>query len=86
VTRGWRKLDNEELYNLYASTNVIRMKISRRMRWAGHVTCMGQPRIAYKILARKPQGKRPPGRIGYIWESNIRVELKDICCYAVEWI
>jgi len=43
-------------------------------------------RIAYKILARKPQGKRPPGRIGYIWESNIRVELKDICCYAVEWI
>jgi hypothetical protein len=41
VTGGWRKLHNEELYNLYSSPNIIRMK-SRRMRWAGHVARMGR--------------------------------------------
>jgi hypothetical protein len=41
VTEGWRKLHNEELHNLYPSSNVIRMIKSRRMRWAGHVARMG---------------------------------------------
>jgi hypothetical protein len=38
VTDDWRKLHNEELHNLYSSPSIIRMKKSRRMRWAGHVT------------------------------------------------
>jgi hypothetical protein len=32
VTRGWRKLHNEELRNLYSSPGVIIMIKSRRMR------------------------------------------------------
>jgi hypothetical protein len=32
VTRGWRKLHNEELHNLYSSPSIIRMIKSRRMR------------------------------------------------------
>jgi len=32
VERGWRRLHNEELHNLYASSNVIRVMKSRRMR------------------------------------------------------
>jgi hypothetical protein len=31
---------------------------SRRKRWAGHITCMGEIRNVYKILAGKPEGKR----------------------------
>jgi hypothetical protein len=37
VTGDWRKLHNEELHDLYSSSNVIRMFKSMRMRWAGHV-------------------------------------------------
>ena len=36
---GWG-LDNEELYSLYRSPNVVRVIISRRLRWAGHVARM----------------------------------------------
>jgi hypothetical protein len=42
VTGGWRKLHNEELHNLYSSPSIIRMIKSRTMRWAGHVTRMGE--------------------------------------------
>jgi hypothetical protein len=32
VEESWRRLHNDELYNLYASQNIIRMIISRRMK------------------------------------------------------
>jgi hypothetical protein len=35
--RGWRRLRNEELHNLYSSPDIIRVIKSRRMRLAGHV-------------------------------------------------
>jgi hypothetical protein len=40
VTGDWRKLHNEELHDLYSSTNIIRIIISRTMRLAGHVAQM----------------------------------------------
>jgi hypothetical protein len=45
VTGEWRRLHNE-LYALYSSPNMIRMIQSRRLRWAGHVACMGKRRGA----------------------------------------
>jgi hypothetical protein len=33
----WRKLHNEELNDLYSTTNIILVMNSRRMRWTGHV-------------------------------------------------
>jgi hypothetical protein len=32
IAGNWRRLHNEELRNLYASTNIVRVIISRRMR------------------------------------------------------
>ena len=55
----WRRLHNEELNDLYSSPNIVRVIKSRRMRWAGHVTRMGEERGAYRVLVGKPEGKRP---------------------------
>ena len=44
VTGEWRKLHNEELNELYWSHSIVRVIKWRRMRWAGHVACMGEER------------------------------------------
>jgi hypothetical protein len=56
VTREWKKLHNEELNDLYSSSNVVRV-ITARMRWAGHVARMGQRKGIYMVLVGKPEGK-----------------------------
>jgi hypothetical protein len=72
VTGGFRKLHNEELHNLYSSASIIRVIKSRRMRWAGHVAQMGEKRNAYRILVRKPEGKRPLGRSRRRWWTILK--------------
>ena len=57
VTGEWRKLHNEELNELYCSPNIVRLIKSRRMRWAGHVTCMVEGRDIYRVLVGRPEGK-----------------------------
>jgi hypothetical protein len=54
---SWRKLHNDELHSLYSSLNIIRVIKSRRMRWAGHVACIGEGRGFYRVLVVKPEGK-----------------------------
>jgi len=49
------KLHNEELYDLYSSPNIIQVIKSRRMRWAGHVECMGDRRDVHRILLRSSE-------------------------------
>jgi hypothetical protein len=62
VTGKWRRLHSEKLYALYSSPNIIRVIKSRRLRWAGHVACMGERSGAYRVLVGKPEGRRPLGR------------------------
>jgi hypothetical protein len=42
------------------------------MRWAGHVARLGDERGVYRLLVRKPEGKRPLERPRRRWEDNIR--------------
>jgi hypothetical protein len=78
VTGEWRRLHNEELYDLYLSPYIIWVIKSRRMRWAGHVARMGEGRGAYRILVGRPEGRRPLGRPGRRWEDNINMDLREV--------
>ena len=66
VTGEWRRLHNEELNDLYSSPNIVRVIKSRRMRWAGHVECMGVERGVWGVMVGKPEGRRPLGVDGWI--------------------
>ena len=55
VTGKWRKLHNEELSDLYSLPNIVRVVKLRRMRWAGHVACMGKGRGVHRVLVGKPE-------------------------------
>jgi hypothetical protein len=86
VTGGWRKLNNEELHNLYSSPSIIRIIKSRRMRWVGHVAGMGEKRNVYRLLVGKPEGRRPLGRPRRRWMNNIKMDLLEIGLNVVDWI
>jgi hypothetical protein len=73
VTGEWRKLHKEELHSLYSSPNIIKQIKSRRMRWAGHVSRMGEERNMYRVLMGKPEGRRPLGRPRRRCEDGIRL-------------
>jgi hypothetical protein len=77
VTGEWRRLHDEELYDLYSSPN-IRVIKSRRMRWVGHVARMGEARGAYRILIWRPEGRRQLGRPRRRWEDNIKTDLEEV--------
>jgi hypothetical protein len=81
-----RKLHNDELHSLYSSPNIVRMIKLRRMRWAGHVARIGEGRDVYRVLVRRPEGKRPLGRLRRRWEDNIKMNLREIGIDGTNWI
>jgi len=84
VTAEWRKLHNEELNDLYCSTLIVWVIKSRRMRYVGHVACMGERRGVYRVWVGKPKGKRPLGRHRYRWEDNIKMDLLEVGCGGMD--
>jgi len=78
VTGEWRKLHNDELDDLHTAPNIVRVIKSGRMRWAGHVACMGEGRGVYRVLVVKPEGKRPLGRPRHRWEDDIKMDLQEV--------
>ena len=44
VTGEWRKLNNEDLKDLYSLPSIVRVVKSRSMRWARHVARVGEGR------------------------------------------
>jgi hypothetical protein len=67
VTGGWAELYNKEVHNL---PSIIRMMMSKRMRWAGHVAQGEEKRSVYGLFVGKPDCK-PKCR----WVVNIEMDL-----------
>ena len=86
VTGEWRKLHNEELNDLFSSPNIVRVVKSRRMRWAGHVACMGEDGGVHRVLVGKPEGKSSFGRPRRKWEDNIKMDLQEVGGCRVDWM
>jgi hypothetical protein len=86
VTGEWRKLHNKKLHDLNSSPSIIKIIKSRRMRWAGHLARKGENRNAYRLLVRKPEGKRPLGRSRRRCVDNIRMDLGEVGWGYVDWI
>ena len=59
---------------------------SSRMRWAGHVALLGERRGVYRVLVKKPEGKRPLGRPRHRREDNIKMDLHEVGCGGMDWI
>jgi hypothetical protein len=59
---------------------------SRRMRWARKLARMEDKRNAYRILARKPEGKSPLGRPRRRWVDGIEINLREIEWNGMDWI
>jgi hypothetical protein len=61
VTGEWRKLQKEELRDLYSLPNIVRVVKSRLLRWAGHMARIGEGRGVHRVLVGKPEGKKAIG-------------------------
>ena len=46
---------------------------------------MGEERGVYRVLLRKPEGKRPLGRPRLRWVDNIRMDLQGVGCGYMDW-
>jgi len=47
---------------------------------------MGERGGVYRVLVRKPEGKRPLGRPRHRWEDNIKRDFQKVLCGGMDWI
>jgi len=86
VTGEWRKLNNEELNDLYCSPNIVRAIKPTRISWAWHVARIRERRDVYRLLVVKPEGKRPLGRPRHRWEDKIMMNFEEVGRGGMDWI
>jgi hypothetical protein len=56
------------------------------MRWSRHVERIVEGRNMYRFLVGKPEGRRPLERPRRRWKDGIKMDLREIGWWGVEWI
>jgi hypothetical protein len=69
--RDCKRLHNEQLHNLYALPNIVKVIKSKWVRLTEHIARTGETKNVYSILVGKSGGKRPLGRPGRRWDYKI---------------
>jgi hypothetical protein len=82
----WRKLDNEELHDLYSSPTILRVMKSRTRELGGACSSDGKGRGMNRALVEKSEGKRPLGRPRNRLEDNINMDPQEVGCGSMDWI
>jgi hypothetical protein len=86
VTGGWRKLHNEEYHDLYSSPSIIRMIQVKEGEMDRECSTSGEKRSVCRVLVRKPEGKRQPGRPRRKSVGNIKTYLAETGWGGMDWI
>ena len=76
----------DELNDLYSSPNIVWVMKWRRMRWTGHVACMGESGGICGVLVGKHEGKRPLGRPRHRWGDRNKMDLQEVGCGGMDWM
>jgi len=86
VTGECRKLHNDELNDLYSSSNIVRVIKSRRMRWAVHVSRMGRVEVYTGFWCGNLRERDHFGKPRRRWEDNIKLDLQEVGCEGMDRI
>ena len=65
---------------------VVKSRRMRWVRWVRHVARIGEGRGVYRVLVRKPEGKRQLGRPRLRWENNIKMDLREVGGGCEDWM
>jgi hypothetical protein len=86
VTVEWRKLHNEVLNHPYCSLNIVREIKSRRLRWAGHVACMGRGGAYTGFWWGNLRERDHLGDTGVDGKIILMMYLQKFGCGVMDWI
>jgi hypothetical protein len=79
VTGEWKRLHNEDLNDLYSSPKILGVIKPTLKRRAGHVLSgMREWKCAYRVMVRKPEGKRLVWKPWCWWQDNITTDLQEV--------
>jgi len=78
ITGEWRKLDNEELNNLYTANQIEKNEMG------GECSTYGEAK-AHAEFWGKPEGKISLGRPRRRWEDNSKMYLQEVECWGMNW-
>ena len=88
-TGEWRELHNKDLNDLCFSPNIVRAIKSRRIRWAGHIACVGMRRGVHRVLVGSLRGKdylEDPGVDGRIILKWIFMKWNGVAWTGLIWL
>ena len=81
-----RRLQKDELHDLYNSKNILWVIKQARMKWVEPVACTGGQKRCIYDFGGETWGKRPLGRPMCRWEDNIKTDPQEMGWTDMDWI